>query len=196
MDVLLKVLALIPFYLLGAFPTGLLISRAYGVDIAKSGSGNVGATNVARTIGKKLGLLTLVIDAFKGYLATWLAFLFTASPYYSAWAGVASIFGHCFSIPGKLRGGKGVATSLGVILCIDPIAAAFCIVIFLAMLFIGNLVSLASLVAVLSAPLVTMLRDTEDFEIAALSVAAALITYRHKDNLRRLIRGEETKFRN
>src|SRR5689334_1360058 len=109
MNYILYLFALIPFYALGTFPTGRILARLKGVDITQTGSGNVGATNVSRVLGPRSGIITLAIDVAKGILAVMLASAFSGdNSVYTAAAGVAVVLGHCFSIPGVWRGGKGV----------------------------------------------------------------------------------------
>ena len=105
-------LSLIPFYLLGAFPTGYLIARMNGVDVTAVGSGNVGATNVSRVVGKKAGIVTLLVDVFKGAFGVAVASGLSTSTLFVALCAVAVVAGHCFSVPPYLKGGKGVATAL------------------------------------------------------------------------------------
>ena len=186
--------ALIPFYLLGSFPSGYLLARLHGVDITKHGSGNVGATNVARTIGKRAGVLTLLLDLIKGMLAVYLASMITDQVWFSAAAAVAVVSGHCFSIPPFLKGGKGVATGLGVLIALAPGAALTSIVIFVALFSTTKLVSLASIVATLSAPLYSLVTDQPEAKSLALIILSFVIVYRHRENIKRLIEGREPKF--
>lgn len=193
MDTLLKLCSLLPFYILGTFPTGYLISKARGIDISTVGSGNVGATNVTRALGKKAGMLTLLGDILKGALAVGIASLISDHPDYPCHAGIAVVAGHCFSIPGKLRGGKGVATALGVILSIAPLAAVFVLAIFWAVLEMWRMVSLASVSAALIAPIFTLMIGKPDYLNHSLALIALIITFRHHANLSRIAQGKEPK---
>lgn len=190
---LLILCSLIPFYLLGSFPTGHLISKARGIEISKVGSGNVGATNVGRVLGKKAGLLTLFGDMLKGALAVYLASLLSDSTAYTHASAVAVVAGHCFSIPGKLQGGKGVATALGALLCLSPATALFSLAIFGAVFEMWKMVSLASVSAVFAAPLFSMLTAKPDTLSLALALIAAIITFRHRSNLSRIAHGKEPR---
>jgi glycerol-3-phosphate acyltransferase PlsY len=190
---LLYLCSLIPFYLLGTFPTGYLISRAKGIEIAKEGSGNVGATNVMRVVGKGAGVLTLIGDVLKGFSAVWIASLVNAEPTYAYHAGVAVVAGHCFSIPGKLKGGKGVATALGVLIYLVPTTAVFVLAVFAAVLEMWKIVSLASVSATIAAPVFCMLTGQPDYAIYSLAGMALLITLRHHANLTRIAHGKEPK---
>jgi glycerol-3-phosphate acyltransferase PlsY len=186
--------ALIPFYILGAFPTGYLIARLHGLDITSQGSGNVGATNVSRVIGKRAGVLTLLGDVCKGALAV--AIGYTVSPYgwFPAGAAVAVVCGHCFSIPRYLKGGKGVATALGAIAVLFPISALVAIATFGSIFAFSKIVSLASISAALIAPILSLITNQSDAISAALACMSAVIVYRHRENIQRLIEGREPKF--
>jgi glycerol-3-phosphate acyltransferase PlsY len=187
-------IALLPFYLLGSFPSGYLLARLHGIDITQQGSGNVGATNLARTIGKRAGLLTLLLDLVKGMLGVYLATLVTPAIWYPAAAAIAVVCGHCFSIPPLLKGGKGVATGLGVLIALVPGAAVTSVVVFAVLFSVTRLVSLASLVATLSAPLFSLVTNQPDSSSLALVVVSLVIVYRHYDNIVRLIEGREPRF--
>lgn len=192
-DALLTLCSLLPFYLLGTFPTGYLIAKARGVNISNVGSGNVGATNVGRTLGKRAGALTLFGDVLKGALGVTIASALSSSSDYPCYAGIAVVAGHCFSIPGKLKGGKGVATALGVILCMAPTAAVFVLAVFWGVLEMWKMVSLASVSASLIAPIFTMLTGRPDYVSLSLALIAMTITFRHRSNLGRIIQGTEPK---
>lgn len=189
----LALLMLVPFYLLGAYPTGFLIARSKGFDIRQLGSGNVGATNVARTIGPRAALFTLVGDIAKGLGAILLARL-VAGPDLWPWCGAATVAGHCFSIPGKLRGGKGVATSLGVVLLLSPGSAILSVLVFVLTLGIWRFVSLGSVCAAFSVPLFAALYGVTEPTLAALACISGIVLLRHRSNLQRLIVGTEKKF--
>lgn len=194
MSTLILLLALLPFYLLGAFPTGRIVSRFHGINIESSGSGNVGATNVARTLGKRAGIIVLACDLFKGVFAVVLArLIFGESPVASA-AGAAAVFGHCFSIPGVMRGGKGVATSLGVLLVFTPAGAIITLLVFAAVFFFTRIISLASMLAALSAPIWAMMFGVVDDVVVAICAMALVIVFRHRQNIERLIQGREPRF--
>lgn len=191
---ILVFLAFIPFYLLGAFPTGLLIAKFHGIDISKHGSGNVGATNIARTLGKKAGFLTLLIDCSKGALAVIIADVLFHDSNLSAITGMLAVMGHCISIPGKLRGGKGVATSLGVITALSPALGGAVLCIFLGVFAAFRMVSVASIVAALSAPALALVFYPDVLWHSWIAFIAFLVIYKHKDNLERVIEGREPRF--
>lgn len=171
----------------------MLVGRRAGIDISKEGSGNVGATNVARVMGKKAGIITLLIDAVKGAFAPALVY-YLIEPELATVAAVAVIAGHCFSIPGYLKGGKGVATSLGSVLFVAPLAGLAGMLVFLTVFLIWKIVSLASVAAVLVAPITTLFLESSGPAFYALAIIGLIVTFRHRTNLERLARGEEKKF--
>jgi glycerol-3-phosphate acyltransferase PlsY len=188
------VIALIPFYLLGAFPTGVLVAKLHGVDITSKGSGNVGATNVSRVIGKKAGLLTLAGDLCKGSLAVLIGYAISPYGWFPAGAAVAVVCGHCFSVPPYLKGGKGVATALGAIIVLFPLSALVALATFGGVFAFSKIVSLASISAALVAPIFSLITNQPDMTSAALACMAGIIVYRHRENIQRLIEGREPRF--
>jgi glycerol-3-phosphate acyltransferase PlsY len=179
-------------YLAGSIPFGLLIARAGGVDIRAAGSGNIGATNVARVLGKPLGVLVLVLDAAKGFGPTFAA-LRLAGPRVAAIAGILAIVGHVFPVWLRFRGGKGVATGLGVFLALAPMEAGVSVAVYAVVVGIGRISSVGSLCAG-AALLGAMYAWSEPPEILALGGAAfALIVWRHRGNIGRLLRREEKR---
>lgn len=196
------VLLSIPFaaYLLGSIPFGLLLSKLFGGgDVRKSGSGNIGATNVARVAGPLPGILTLLLDAAKGAAAVWLAGLLSNDS--ATWmiiAALAALLGHCFPIWLKFRGGKGVATAAGAFLVLCPAALLGSVILFLLVAFFWRYVSLASISAAASMPLLIYLlwaphhAPPPIVTFGALA-AAAIIVYKHDANIQRLVLGEEPK---
>ncbi len=194
MNIFLNLLALLPFYLLGCFPSGIILARASGVDLTTTGSGNVGATNVARTLGKKAGLITLAMDIFKGALAVFLARQLSSDQVFCSYAGTAAVFGHCFSIPGKLKGGKGVATAFGVILALNYLLGFLTAATFAATFFIFKIVSLASITAAAAASIFGALLTTSPTAWYPLVLISLVVVIRHHANLNRLVNGTEPKF--
>jgi len=188
------IIALIPFYLLGSFPSGYLLAKLHGIDITRQGSGNVGATNVARSIGKRAGIMTLLLDLTKGFLAVTLASLITDQIWFLAASAVAVVCGHCFSLPPLLKGGKGVATGLGVLVALAPGAALTSVVIFALVFSVTRIVSLSSILATLSAPLYSLVSNQPEAKSFALIILSLVIVYRHRENIKRLIEGREAKF--
>jgi glycerol-3-phosphate acyltransferase PlsY len=194
-------------YLLGSCPTGLLISKARGVDIRKEGSGNIGATNVLRILGKKWGYIVFALDALKGLLAVgageWVRYSSgahaTQPGLIALVAGVACILGHTFPVWLHFRGGKGVATSAGVLLGLMPIAVVSVFLVWLILFKLTRYVSVASIGAAVALPVFVAiylhLRWLGDIELFPFSVLiAAVVIWRHRTNLRRLFQGEEEGF--
>jgi glycerol-3-phosphate acyltransferase PlsY len=179
---------------MGSFPSGYLLAKLHGIDITKQGSGNVGATNVARSIGKRAGVLTLLLDLIKGMLAVYLASVITDQVWFLAAVAVAVVCGHCFSIPPLLKGGKGVATGLGILIALAPGAALTSVVIFAAAFSVTRIVSLSSILATFSAPLYSLVTNQPETKSLALVILSLVIAYRHHENIKRLIEGREAKF--
>ena len=206
-------------YLLGSIPFGYLIVRAtQGADVRETGSGGTGATNVSRRAGKTAGLVTLLLDALKGAAAVAIAKMVLGLPVFDeatlsgvslgiaywwvAAAAIAGILGHIFPVWLRFRGGKGVATGVGVFLMLSPLAVAFAGVIFVLVVWRTRYVSLGSILAAVAIPLFVLLRNVfvQAVDPVAPSMTAAmagtmLIVFAHRENIRRLISGTENKFR-
>ncbi len=180
-------------YLLGSIPFGLVLTRMAGYgDIRRIGSGNIGATNVLRTGNKALALATLLLDSGKGAVAVLIA-RYLGNEDAALAAGLFSILGHCFPVWLKFQGGKGVATTLGMFLALAPYTGLVACGTWLLMALIFRLSSLAALVAMISTP-VSAYVIYHDPALASVSLfVAALVWYRHKANIRRLLKGEESK---
>jgi glycerol-3-phosphate acyltransferase PlsY len=188
-------------YTLGSIPFGYLLVRVLtGGDIRFMGSGNIGATNVARSSGWYVGVATLILDAAKGFTAVWLAAHFSsANIRYMTYAGFAAIVGHIFPAWLKFTGGKGVATALGVFLKLCWPAIVGAVVLFLIVAIFWRYISLASVSAAAVLPLlVYLLYAPGHAPPTALSVttlfAAFLVLFKHRDNIERLLRGTEPRF--
>ncbi len=181
-------------YLAGSIPTGLLLTMAFSdVDPRNEGSRNIGATNILRTAGKKLGVLTLVGDCLKGLIPVLLALWLMRS---DAWVGLIALSafaGHLFPIFLKFKGGKGVATALGVYLGIAPLAVLIDAGVFFGVVLKWRFVSLGSLTAAAVMPiLIAISTESKPYVITSL-IIAGLIYYRHQDNIRRLFAGSENR---
>jgi len=183
-------------YLAGSIPTGLLLSKAFSdVDPRTEGSRNIGATNIFRTAGKKLGALTLVGDCLKGLIPVLLALWLMGSDGWVCLVALSAFAGHLFPVFLKFKGGKGVATALGVYLGIAPLAVLIDAVIFFGVVLKWKFVSLGSLTAAAVMPiLITILTQSKPYVIASL-IIAGLICYRHYGNIQRLLAGSENKLR-
>ena len=188
------VLILLFSYLLGSVPTGYLLGSLSGVDVRQVGSGNVGATNVARVVGKWQGLLTLVGDAAKGFIAVFLSRKLGYDLSVSCLAGLAAFLGHLYPLFLRFQGGKGVATALGVFLSLAPMATFVLIFIFSFVAMVSRIVSLASLIAAGFAPIVFWFFPYPRALIWWSLLIALLIVYRHRENIERLISGGEPRF--
>ncbi|MEQ8333959.1 glycerol-3-phosphate 1-O-acyltransferase PlsY [Nisaea sp.] len=178
-------------YLLGSIPFGLVLTRIAGLgDIRSIGSGSIGATNVLRTGRKGLAFATMVCDVGKGAAAVLIAKQF--GPDMAIIAAAAAMLGHCFPVWLKFNGGKGVATGLGTLLALSPAVGGLAALTWLAVAFLSRYSSLSALVACLAAPFyMEWLVDRQHAELALFM--AALIVFRHHGNIRRLIRGEESR---
>jgi glycerol-3-phosphate acyltransferase PlsY len=204
---LLTVVTIIIGYLFGSLPTGYLAGRLRGIDIREHGSGNIGATNVFRTLGKPWGFGVFFIDAFKGFVAVRLALAIVgrnsaASEYtefFAILAAAACIFGHSFPIWLKFKGGKGVATSVGSIFGVAPIAAITIFLVWLIVFLTTRYVSVASIVGALALPVamavLVRLKMTHGLVLFYFSLAmTALVVWRHRSNMVRLFNGTEQRF--
>lgn len=194
-------------YLFGSFPAGYLAGRLAGVDIRAHGSGNIGATNVLRVLGKKWGYSVFFIDAFKGFAAVRLTiFLVQRLPaaqpyaeYFAILAAVMCIVGHTFPVWLRFKGGKGVATSAGALFGLMPLAVPFIILLWVITFEITRYVSVASIVAAISLPIVVGLflrwKFLEGSALFYFSILIALLVlWRHRSNFSRLLNGTEQRF--
>ena len=189
-----EILVILFGYLIGSIPSGYLVGARSGVDIRKTGSGNIGATNVARVLGKTRGILTLIADVGKGYLAVFLPTQLELALPIIVLAGLAAFLGHLFPIFLNFRGGKGVATALGVLLALAPLATAVLVIVFAATILISRITSIASMTAAVAAPVVLWLLSYPPVVVSGGTVMALLIILRHHSNLRRLFAGTEPRF--
>jgi len=181
-------------FLLGSIPSGVLLARLAGVDPRRGGSGNIGATNVARLAGLRFGIATLLADAGKGAAAVLVARLTGQSETVAASAGLAAVLGHLYSPSLGFRGGKGVATSAGSLLVLVPAAALGCIATFAVVLGFDRRVSVASVSGALVAPIASgLLQGWATPSTAAATAMALLVVTRHRSNLRRLLAGTEPR---
>ena len=181
-------------YLMGSIPFGILFARAQNINLQEHGSRNIGATNVARILGKKAGIFTLLGDTFKGWLAILLAYLVLIDPYAIAVAGITAFLGHLFSVFIKFKGGKGVAIGLGIHLYIMPIPTLMAIVIFALTLWIFNYVSLSSICSSIALPIFGILTNVQVPYIYMSLVIAIMVVFRHYENILRILMGTESRF--
>jgi len=194
--VILNIGLVLVSYLIGSIPTGLLLGRAFGkIDIREHGSHNIGATNVYRSAGKTLGILTLLGDTLKGFLPVYLVSTITGSETWTCVSALATFFGHLYPVYLKFSGGKGVATGLGVFLFLAPKPLIFCLGIFCIVLALCRYVSLSSMSAALALPLLMIFSSHPYPRLYSATAAfiAIMIVFRHQENIIRLIKGEEHK---
>jgi glycerol-3-phosphate acyltransferase PlsY len=181
-------------YLLGSIPTGFLLGSFSGIDIRKTGSGNVGATNVARVVGKKQGVITLLVDVAKGFIPVLIASRLGFDLTVTGLVALAALVGHLYPVFLKFQGGKGVATALGIFLAAAPLASLALVVVFAVVMLAWRWVSLASMVAAGAAPLVLLIFSYPSPLVVLGLMIALLIIFRHRENIRRLRSGAEPKF--
>jgi len=190
-------------YLIGSIPTALIISRRFfGIDIREYGSGNMGANNTFRVLGSRFGAIVMCMDILKGMLAV---SLFNFLPYYlgNEWhrtnlmvgLGLAAVLGHIFPIFADFKGGKGVATLFGMILAMQPVIAAFCVGVFLLVLFLTRYVSLSSILAGIALPVSVLWIWNDEVTIYRIFavLVALLIILTHQKNIAKLLRGNESR---
>ena len=198
------ILTVLIAYLLGSIPTGFLVAKARGVDIRTVGSGNIGATNVFRILGKAAGVFVLVVDAAKGWLAVFVVAKLVSGWFYPEpgspaleWfrlcAGIAAILGHNYTCWLHFKGGKGIATSAGVLVALVPKPLLVVLAIWIIIFALSRYVSLASIVAALSLPFAAWAFGETRTIIFVTAALAALAIYKHKTNIQRLINGTENR---
>jgi glycerol-3-phosphate acyltransferase PlsY len=195
-------------YLLGSIPTAVWIGRLrFGIDVREHGSKNAGATNTFRVLGKKPGIIVLIIDITKGVIATSLPFFcFERQLMFQSTesldqveiiAAISAVTGHVFPLFARFKGGKGVATSLGVIIGLAPLAASVCIVIFLIVFLVSHYVSLGAMIASLTFPFVLkyILGENSEWHLGFSILLSCMVILTHRKNIVRLIHGEENKMK-
>lgn len=182
-------------YLLGSIPTGLLLGKLYGIDVRQEGSGNIGATNLYRTVGRKVGVLTLIGDCLKGLAPVLAAHYYAPATDLAAWVGLAAFCGHVFSVFLMFKGGKGVATALGVFLALSPVAVAIAVAVFVVLVLKWRYVSLGSVAAAAVMPLAVYVLHGSRAMLLVTALVAVIVIVRHRANIRRLVDGTENKFK-
>ena len=191
-------------YFVGSIPFGLILTKAFGLgDIRKIGSGNIGATNVLRTGNKKIALMTLLLDGIKGAFAIFLtqkAFdyeilikLNNDIIFFECVVGVAAVIGHCFPIWLKFKGGKGVATGFGIILCFDLLVGILSLVTWLLITKLFKISSLSALVAYFFIPIFIFLNSLENNVFISSIIISCICFFKHAENIKRLLKGSEPK---
>ena len=191
--------ALLLSYLAGAVPFGLLFSRMVGKDVREEGSGNIGATNVNRVLGKKLGLLTLICDVAKGFIPVFVAsFILPMNENWELFVGLcglATVLGHMFPVYLGFKGGKGVATALGVFLFFSPMAIVIALAVFIVVVLSSGFVSAGSLAAAGLIPFLIVFFGGSSSTFLCAAVIAMLIWIKHSSNIARLKKGEEKSWK-
>ena len=189
----LTLLGLLLVYLVGALPFGYLVARVAGMDIRRQGSGNIGATNVLRTLGKGPAAITLLLDVAKGYGAVWIALALGPEPWWGSVGALLAVVGNCWPVFLGFQGGKGMATGLGAFLHLTPLAILPALLVWMVVALTFRYISLASVSAALCLPIGAFLfRYHWSAGVAALAVGL-IIVLRHRDNVARLLVGTERK---
>ncbi len=208
MDVAAYVFTAIVGYLLGSLPTGYVVGKARGIDLRTVGSGNIGATNVFRTLGKGFGILVLVIDGLKGYAAcAWLpdvVFRYLTqkhgppdAQFYDVLriaGGLAAVLGHNYTCWLKFKGGKGIATSAGMLAALVPLAFIIVLAVWIVMFALTRYVSVASIVSSVALPFAAYFTKNSATIVLVTAFMAALAVYKHRSNIHRLLNGTESRF--
>ena len=195
------IIFIVTAYLLGSIPFGKLIAkRVARINITQRGSGNIGATNVARELGITWGLVTLLLDMLKGFLPVFLYahYILQAGIEFETCLsaiGLSALLGHQFSIFMRFRGGKGVATAIGIYLVISPLACLMAVIVFILTVYKWDFVSLGSMLAAIVMPGLLALFGKSQPLVTTSIIVAALICFKHKGNIKRLVKGEERKWR-
>jgi len=185
-------LLLVPSYFLGTFPSAELIARSKGVDITKVGSGNPGASNIARTFGTKWGVLVFVLDGLKGAIPTAIAVALTERPSPAGYGmAAAAVLGHSFPLTRRFQGGKGVATMGGATIILQPLLFVILTAVWVLVRTATGKASLASLLLTIGFPLGVALLGGPGWEVATAGALGALVLLRHLDNIKRLLGGHE-----
>jgi len=190
MELLLTILS----YLLGSVPSGFIIGALSGVDVRNAGSGNIGATNVARLLGKRLGLLTLLADLAKGFVPVMIAQKLDMSDLGIAQVAIAAFLGHLYPIFLRFKGGKGVATAFGTLLGIAPAATLVLLAVFTVAVIFCRIVSLGSIAAALAAPFALWALHYAAIFVMVSAFLGGMVILRHRENIKRLLDGTEPRF--
>ena len=203
MPVLIYIVTALAAYLLGSIPAGFLVARAKGIDIRAVGSGNIGATNSMRVLGRPAGIFVLLVDVLKGYAAVaWLPILllkFFDSPMIDLemlriFAGIFAVLGHNYTCWLKFKGGKGIATTAGVYLSLAPAALGIALVVFILAILVTRYVSVGSIVAAIALPTAVWILQLDNLFLGTVTtVLGALAIFKHRSNIRRLMSGTENR---
>jgi len=194
---LIKILYIILVYLCGSIPYAYIIAKAVSrIDIRNVGSGNPGAANVFRVIGKNAGIVTFIADTLKGFVAVYFAaFIDNSFPYYSLIASASVMLGHVFSVFLRFSGGKGIATGFGVFIALIPLSSLIVFIVFILVFMFSGYVSLGSICAAISLPITSYFFGCNAWYVAFSCVSALLVIYMHRANIKRLREGSENKLK-
>ena len=190
---MLSVLLLLGGYILGSVPTGIIAGRAYGVDVRRSGSGNIGMANVLRTAGKGAAVITMVGDMLKGFVPVLLARFLTTNDWVVAAVALAAVVGHCWPIFLGFKGGKGVATGAGTSIALAPVVGLALFAFWWIVVLVSRYTSLGAIAVMISSPFVFLLTGQPLPYVVYTVVGGALVLYRHRENARALLNGTERK---
>ena len=202
MPVLVYIIVAVAAYLLGSIPTGFLVAKIKGIDIRSVGSGNIGATNAMRVLGKPAGIFVLLMDAAKGFLAVYLAIMMARRFYWNdpelqtlqVIAGVGAVLGHNYTCWLKFKGGKGIATTAGVYLALAPWPLLVAFVVFILAVLFTRYISVGSISAAVALPFAVLIMQPKDLLLGIVTVVlGALAIYKHKSNIKRLMAGTENR---
>ncbi|MFC2075204.1 glycerol-3-phosphate 1-O-acyltransferase PlsY [Bdellovibrionota bacterium] len=176
-------------YILGSIPVGVIITRSLSpeTDLQKEGSGNIGATNVSRLIGRTAGIMTLAGDILKGFIAVLLTRLFVDATLSICLVMLAAFLGHCFSIFLKFRGGKGVATTYGIYLAVSPLIAVFAMFVNALVIYFGKISSLGSLIGMTTLFVIFLFSGFPFLYVVTTAIIVVLVFYRHRTNIKELM---------
>ncbi len=200
-----EIIGVVLAYLLGSLPSSVWLGQAYhGIDVRNFGSGNAGATNTFRVLGKKAGILVMAMDIFKGLTAVTLATVWmqlgliaeTQIVLFKLIFGISAVIGHIFPIYVGFKGGKGVATLLGMVLSINPLVAGICVAVFLIALLVTKYISLGSILGTLTFPVMLLITDIEPNDVILIIFGFTffmVVLFTHKKNVRRILNGTENK---
>lgn len=199
METILDIFFVILSYFLGSLSTGFLIAKyIYKIDLKNIGSGNIGATNVMRALGKKMGILTLLGDALKGMIPTMFAMLYKPYPINQPlifFCALSAFLGHLFPFYLKFKGGKGVATALGIAILLYPLQTLLSAIVFFIAVLKTRIVSVGSILAALSLPIFVSFKARSGYMFSLSIILSLLIIIKHKDNIHRLLEGRENKLK-
>ncbi len=188
-DSILGIILMVVSYFIGCISPATIVAKANGIDIRKEGSGNPGTTNVLRTLGKKAAAVTLITDVLKGAVPVIIGAF--AGPVFAFGCGTMAMIGHVWPFQFRFKGGKGVATGIGVVLAVNPLLGVMLLVIFAVVVAITGYVSLGSCIAAFIMPALALVLMPDFFWFAV--IIAAIIIIKHRANLARIVRGEESK---